>query len=244
MSANASDKDCYFRTNGCTCSVDDTVTIGWSVVFLGTNGSAGTFPSGHVGDSVQWTAPNVSNDTDVIVQATATDSGTHRYNETGVDQVTLTVLGSCQKLQDFDDWGECIDDSNRHLEQNDRDHVIDGCSIPDSVAHIIHAYTRDNPTGCLSPSSSFIGPCSAHDICYQTCNSNKASCDTNFNDTMADICYGDIIVGCDEPGVGVDRLNYYLSCNSYRNEYRIGVEKLGRPAWRSRQVDYCNCCNN
>lgn len=146
----------------------------------------------------------------------------------------------------MDDWQDCKDSSTKHLEQNDEEYEVDGCSIPYAVAEAIGAYTQDNPTGCNGPNTSFYEPCRSHDECYQTCDSDKINeCDNGLNADMEDVCNGDIIFGCDMPGTGLESVsNWYNRCNSYKNSYHMGVLGGGQGAWEERQVGYCECCED
>jgi len=93
-----SDSDCYYYTSGdgcftCSSSQDDTVTVSWSAVWQGSGNPAGTFPGGSTGSSVQWQAPTVCSDANVVITATADDTGTTKYNDASVsDNTTVTVI--------------------------------------------------------------------------------------------------------------------------------------------------------
>lgn len=93
-----------------------------------------------------------------------------------------------------------------------------GCSSP--------LPNPDNPTGCSD--TSFLGSCNVHDECYQTCNSNRDSCDNDFLDAMLEVCIGS---SCAYP------------CSEYAYVYYGAVHNYGESYWEDDQVDACACCD-
>lgn len=97
------------------------------------------------------------------------------------------------------------------------------------------------PNGCSSPlgnnpawyvcgeASSFLGPCNAHDECYQTCESNRSSCDSTFGSALDAVC---------APLSG----NCKSTCQFYADEYEAWVTTYGEPYWEDGQVNACACC--
>jgi len=246
LTATASDTDCDYTDPDCTKTVTDSIPSG-SITWSDDTGRATgvSFPSGNTGTSVQWLAPSTSGSVSVTV--TADNSSSSKYPDASAsDSETIVVsCETCYEINDMDDWQECKDSSTEHLEQNDQDHQIDGCSIPYLLADILGAYTRDNPTGCNDPSTTFFYACEAHDYCYQTCDSNFVACNLGMKGGMEDVCLGDIIYGCDEPGRGLEGItNWYNRCNSYKNAYYYGIRDFGHGAWEERQVGYCECCED
>ena len=96
---------------------------------------------------------------------------------------------------------------------------IDGCSTP----------TGDNPSWPCT-GTSFYDACAAHDMCYQTCGSDKAACDSQFDTAMNNACAGS------NPAC-------WTICQGWRTIYRVAVELVGTGAYRGRQVDSCACCD-
>jgi len=97
-----------------------------------------------------------------------------------------------------------------------------GCSIP------FEPSWKDNPVG--EPGCSFKDACDAHDCCYGTCNSNKATCDNAFREDMMQICNS----SCP-----------YVACKYWANIYYWGVVALGCTHYSNNQNDACEkcCCN-
>ncbi len=93
-----------------------------------------------------------------------------------------------------------------------------GCSSP----------TGDNPTMC--PTTSFKSACDAHDICYQTCGSDKAACDSSFDIAMNNACAGSNPI-C------------WTACQGWRTTYRVAVELVGQGAYETDQELACACCD-
>jgi len=87
----------------------------------------------------------------------------------------------------------------------------------------------DNPAGCVG--TSFLGPCNNHDICYGTCNSNKATCDHDFLNEMLDICSSG---ACSVYGCVPAAIAYYTAVSDH-----------GQDAYESAQLYACACsrCN-
>jgi hypothetical protein len=99
-----------------------------------------------------------------------------------------------------------------------------GCSVPPIICFVPDC---DNPAGCSD--TSFRGACDAHDICYQTCKSNKGTCDTDFRNAMLDVCMGSSCA---------------YACSEFAYAYYSGVSGAeGQEAWEDDQVIACICCD-
>lgn len=98
------------------------------------------------------------------------------------------------------------------------------------------------PNGCSSPlgnnpayyecgeASSFLDACNDHDTCYQTCGSNRTSCDDTFDWNLYLVCQpfsGD----CED------------ACDYWRDIYVAFVRSMGQPHWEADQVLACACCD-
>ena len=83
LSATASDKDCHFKTGQCPRLVTDDgpFTYTWDAWIKGSENPgpptpAGSFPSGKIGQSITWKAPDAP--CDVTVHVTASNSGSSK----------------------------------------------------------------------------------------------------------------------------------------------------------------------
>ncbi len=180
--------------------------------------TATTIPAGHE-DLVTWSGGGTP----------ATDEGgtfTTQWSTKGNKTVTaldknfeITIL--CTILES---WAEVVACSN--LEQRPGDKDPNGCSIPPFFVE--EGQDPNNPAGCED--TSFLAACNAHDECYQTCESNKESCDgTFYSNMLEDVCLG-------SPCIGV--------CSRSASTYYNAVfGALGLIAWKADQVLYCVCCD-
>lgn len=74
--------------------------------------------------------------------------------------------------------------------------------------------------------------CNGHDLCYDTCNSNKARCDREFLDGLRRAC---------ADAYAVDSRNY-RRCSGAASVYHQGVRSGGGPAYEAAQANACICC--
>ena len=74
-----------------------------------------------------------------------------------------------------------------------------------------------NMTGC----------CNKHDVCYDTCNANRDSCDKEFKNCMAELCDNE------HPGK--------KGCKAIVNTYYTGVVAMGCSPYLESQADACSC---
>ncbi|WP_262964897.1 carboxypeptidase regulatory-like domain-containing protein [Methylobacter psychrophilus] len=87
-------------------------------------------------------------------------------------------------------------------------------------------------------------PCNIHDICYQSCNSDQATCDNALGDGVTASCD----IGYPFPCSRADALECveydeeYNSCRSIGPEYTNAVANFGGTAYKDRQTQYCECC--
>lgn len=111
--------------------------------------------------------------------------------------------------------------------------VTDGCS------YSLENPSRWLPTPCAEcVNTSFTGPCDSHDKCYQTCQTgdiNKATCDANFADAMAD--------GVCDALIGEERQLCYGRCVFHSITYSTSVVICGDLIYEGRQIEYCVCCD-
>jgi glucodextranase-like protein len=157
--------------------------------------------------------------------------------------------------------------------QNSRLHEVDGCSVPGILALITPGLSVQDPTGgILGFASTRFGqdqgatipdasaalplPCNRHDICYQTCGSDEAACNTAmFNDMNAVCTKAYPTSSCPYSGLEAiakcvigDPLTlrtYFderADCFTFSSLYKFGLDKFGSKAWKQRQVDFCKCC--
>jgi hypothetical protein len=147
-----------------------------------------------------------------------------------------------------------------------RDHEIDGCSVPEIFGVATPSGDVQNPTGgtngladtsfgrderpILIPHGGaplYDLPCNKHDICYQTCGSDRAVCDDLMYQDMEAVCdtayptlscpySGTDLIKC--PGYWDER----VACFGFASVYKLGLDNLAGWAWRQRQLQYCDGC--
>ena len=117
--------------------------------------------------------------------------------------------------------------------------VVDGCSAPEWIRHIV-AGDKDNPTGQCS----FLNSCNDHDRCYAKCSgtnskypySQKKQCDENFRDSMraaCDACF---------PGRTMEDRLMRWSCRRFASIYYDAVRMFGVDAYlNNNQLPRCEC---
>jgi hypothetical protein len=155
---------------------------------------------------------------------------------------------------------------------NARLHPIDGCSLPAILAVLTPGLSVQDPVGgILGLSSTRFGqnqgdvpnagaalplPCNQHDICYQTCKSVQATCDTGMFNGMTAVCNAAYpTASCPYSGLEAfakciigDPLtlrNYFgerADCATFSSLYKFGLDKFGSSAWKERQTQFCTCC--
>jgi Group XII secretory phospholipase A2 precursor (PLA2G12) len=94
-------------------------------------------------------------------------------------------------------------------------------------------------------SASFTNSCNGHDICYDTCNSDKNSCDLNLGISMVQSCtetYQPIISTEDDPALQQIFNAQYTYCKIAAFQFYNAVHLLGQGAFDSAQEDACDCC--
>jgi hypothetical protein len=158
--------------------------------------------------------------------------------------------------------------------QNTRQHDIDGCSLPGILAVLTPGLSVNDPTGggCGLTDTTFgqaqgtIGsaaaalplPCNQHDICYQTCRSTQANCDSGMRTRMDAVCqtaypsaicpYSGFelwkcIIGCASFPSGLRTYaTERIQCFGWSATYKFGLDQFGASAWEERQTQYCDCC--
>ncbi len=155
---------------------------------------------------------------------------------------------------------------------NERLHPIDGCSVPAILAILTPGLSVQDPVGgILGFSSTRFGqdqgtvpnagaalplPCNQHDICYQTCKSVQATCDTGMFNGMTAVCNA-AYPSATCPYSGLEALakcvigdpltfrTYFderADCAGFASLYKLGLDKFGSSAWKERQVQFCTCC--
>lgn len=83
--------------------------------------------------------------------------------------------------------------------------------------------------------ANFKPACDIHDNCYETCNSVKATCDTNFRTNMRAIC--------DARFPGMLGLPARNACKALAQTYYVFVSSpLGHPFYKKGQEEDCLCC--
>jgi len=141
------------------------------------------------------------------------------------------VSGGCEpclkKASDYEELMECsniVDDPDTEPQPN-------GCSVPPIICVLPDC---DNPAGCED--TSFLGACNEHDECYQTCNSNRDSCDNDFlGEVYGDTCTGMLCICANS--------SCAPKCSEFAYAYYGAVHNYGEPYWEDDQVDACACCD-
>ena len=84
----------------------------------------------------------------------------------------------------------------------------------------------ENPSGCEG--ASFSPACDMHDLCWGTCGSDKAQCDSEFLRAMLEIC---------------DNSSCPYLCSQFAYLYYEAVSTYGNSNYQSAQEAACACCD-
>lgn len=141
------------------------------------------------------------------------------------------------------------------------DFEIDGCSnSPDSFeSNVIEARYLTNFDLYVSEPvwGSVVGnvangeaslqslPCNLHDICYQTCGRSQASCDSELQSNMEDVCsnsYPRVIPATIPSTRWAEYMDERLDCMDAAAFYHSVLSGAGSLAWTLRQNQHCYCC--
>jgi hypothetical protein len=164
-------------------------------------------------------------------------------------------------------------------------HLVDGCSLPgrgdglldelffqllpvysgnadDPVSSEIPGIDTEfgRPEGPVRMESAplFDLPCNKHDVCYQTCGSNRGACDGQLTVDLTVVCNRAYEQVCPQAvrdigtiqinGDPVDACERYMderaACFTAVTVFATALEEFGDTAYEERQVQFCNCCNN
>lgn len=74
----------------------------------------------------------------------------------------------------------------------------------------------------LLPNKEFLNCCNNHDICYETCNNVRATCDKTFKDCMRNSCKN-------------------WSCKLVADSFYGAVQAFGCPSYLIKQKRACLC---
>lgn len=138
-------------------------------------------------------------------------------------------------------------------------YLIDGCTnSPDSLRVWAllpgtRSYRRyvTNPIwgqdlGSVPRSSTQTLACNLHDVCYQTCGSDKGACDAALGAGITASCDVGYPLPCPlgTAALCTEYLDEYQSCRGIGPIYVSGVSTpLGTSAYQERQRQNCYCCN-
>lgn len=207
------------------------------------NGFSFTFPSGTIGPITTVKAISEANSK---VTANLT-SGSYLCS------ASRTIPTIKNKRTVFDELLSSSTCPEKQQESSLNYFDIDGCSTP----------TGQNPTGDLfvnpGTSAAFGSvqghvpygttpanlPCNNHDVCYQTCNSNKTTCDNQFGTNMTAVCSNAFSGPCpfSLPLQCILRTEALQTCAISTAAYQLTVSIVGGVlAYRPRQLEYCDCC--
>ena len=81
-------------------------------------------------------------------------------------------------------------------------------------------------------SASFTIPCNNHDICYETCNTPKSTCDSTFGNQLVDTCIATY------SGSFLTE----TACIFVAGAYELAVTLFGGSAYDAGQTKDCECC--
>lgn len=147
-----------------------------------------------------------------------------------------------------------------------RQHDIDGCSggLTDNIQDPMRGKFGNDwagqastefgrPQGAVPNAGAALPlPCNLHDICYQTCRSDKGACDTAMRDRIRGVCAVAYPATCPahltaaqcqaDNGFMEQRGECAIDAFSYANLYYQGVNFGGTSAYEQRQSQYCQCC--
>ena len=111
------------------------------------------------------------------------------------------------------------------LLQSDADYDINGCTAaPDIVNGVVFGTVQNRiPVGSEGTVENY--PCNQHDLCYETCASNRGNCDDSFEAHMLQEC-------------GTDEI-----CERTARSRARSVRIVGWYAFRREQKEHCLCCD-
>ena len=75
--------------------------------------------------------------------------------------------------------------------------------------------------------------CNVHDVCYGTCNTTQAKCDSDLGRASIDAC---------KAAYTIAQQLSRASCISMARNYETAVAKLGAGAFHQAQLEDCECC--
>jgi hypothetical protein len=112
--------------------------------------------------------------------------------------------------------------------------------VPTNPPHICRPNGCGGSGGIGVPDSflaaDFLPSCNNHDCCYDSCNSVKATCDTDFQTSLRTACTTAY------PGAGrLDSIRREM-CLSTANTYFNFVDSRGQPYYDAAQRQSCDCC--
>lgn len=144
-----------------------------------------------------------------------------------------------------------------------RQHEIDGCSggltsnIQDPVLGFYGSTwlgqaptTFGQPQGTapfrIPNAGAALGlPCNQHDICYQTCRSDRKTCDDAMETRMNAVCDVAFPSSCPSSLSVLQCIGYFAQrsdCYTFSDLYWSGLRVGGGSAYEERQTQYCQCC--
>ena len=111
------------------------------------------------------------------------------------------------------------------LLQSDADYDINGCTAsPDTVAGVVFGTAQGLvPVGSEATVEDY--PCNQHDLCYETCASDRDDCDDRFEAHMLQACGNN------------------TACADIAMRRATTVRDIGWWAFRREQKEHCLCCD-
>jgi hypothetical protein len=137
-----------------------------------------------------------------------------------------------------------------------REHYVDGCSsVPNDPMRIkfgplllapVDSTSFGQFQGYIRTAGNVLDlPCNQHDICYQTCKSDRKSCDDAMELRMNSVCDAAYKSPCPYFPDAVLCLAYFAQraeCFATSHIYWDGLRALGLAPYEERQTQYCQCC--
>ncbi len=108
--------------------------------------------------------------------------------------------------------------------------TVNGCGPEGSTLKFPQGYGK----------ASYRQACDAHDICYETCNSNKSACDDDLDTATESECLR--AYPLTPPGSEDESWDRRAVCLSRGKAYANAVRNLGQPAYDAAQKLACECC--
>ena len=140
------------------------------------------------------------------------------------------MQGAPGPAQPYDPNAQCCTSSQQLVQKHP---IQDLADCPNRQPWPPHVPASNGCTGIIDDPNicapGFTSACNGHDICYDTCNRNKATCDTDFENDMIAICQA--------ANPGFCRNN----CENNARRFAAVVRAIQR-FYDAAQRQACQCC--